>query len=108
MASGEPQRAVSRLQTWVVLQPRDALAWQTMARAHQLQGQPLRAVRAEAEARAAQLDYAGAADRFRAAQSLPVAQRNADPMELAIVDSRRRDVEALLRESVRDEEESKR
>ncbi|MDZ4103608.1 MAG: M48 family metalloprotease [Hydrogenophaga sp.] len=108
MASGEPQRAVSRLQTWVVLQPRDALAWQTLARAHQLQGQPLRAVRAEAEARAAQLDYAGAADRFRAAQSLPVAQRNADPMELAIVDSRRREVEALLRESVRDEEESKR
>ena len=108
MASGEPQRAVSRLQSWVVLQPRDALAWQTLARAHQLQGQPLRAVRAEAEARAAQLDYAGAADRFRAAQSLPVAQRNADGMELAIVDSRRRQVEALLRESVRDEEESKR
>ena len=102
------QRAVSRLQTWVVLQPRDALAWQTLARAHQLQNQPLRAVRAEAEARAAQLDYAGAADRFRAAQSLPVAQRNADPMELAIVDSRRREVESQLRESVRDEEESKR
>ena len=108
MASGEPQRAVSRLQTWVVLQPRDALAWQTLARAYQLQNQPLRAVRAEAEARAAQLDYAGAADRFRAAQSLPVAQRNADPMELAIVDSRRREVESQLRESVRDEEESKR
>ncbi|MFW2354758.1 M48 family metalloprotease [Hydrogenophaga sp.] len=108
MASGEPQRAVSRLQSWVVLQPRDALAWQTLARAYQVQGQPLRAVRAEAEARAAQRDYAGAADRFRAAQSLPVAQRNADPMELAIVDSRRREVEAQLRESVRDEEESKR
>ena len=42
------------------------------------------------------------------AESLPVAQRNADPMELAIVDSRRREVEALLRESVREEEESKR
>ncbi len=108
MASGEPQRAVNRLQSWVVLQPRDALAWQTLARAYQVQGQPLRAVRAEAEARAAQRDYAGAADRFRAAQSLPVAQRNADPMELAIVDSRRREVEAQLRESVRDEEESKR
>ena len=108
MASGEPQLAVSRLQSWVVLQPRDALAWQTLSRAYQLQNQPLRAVRAEAEARAAQLDYAGAADRFRAAQSLPAAQRSADSMELAIVDSRRREVEALLRESLREEEESKR
>ncbi len=108
ISSGEPQRAVSRLQSWVVLQPRDALAWQTLARAHQVQGQALRAVRAEAEARAAQLDYAGAVDRFRAAQSLPVAQRSADSMEMAIVDSRRRDVEALLRESVKEEEDSKR
>lgn len=108
IASGEPQRAVSRLQSWVVLQPRDALAWQTLARAYQVQGQSLRAVRAEAEARAAHLDYAGAADRFRAAQSLPVTQRSADSMELAIVDSRRREVEALLRESVREEEASKR
>nr|WP_291082331.1 M48 family metalloprotease [Hydrogenophaga sp.] len=108
IASGEPQRAVSRLQSWVVLQPRDALAWQTLARAYQAQGQSLRAVRAEAEARAAQLDYAGAADRFRAAQSLPVAQRSVDSMELAIVDSRRREVEALLRESVLEEEASKR
>ena len=108
ISSGEPQRAVNRLQSWVVLQPRDALAWQTLARAHQAQGQALRAVRAEAEARAAQLDYAGAVDRFRAAQSLPVAQRSADSMEMAIVDSRRRDVEALLRESVKEEEDSKR
>jgi len=108
ISTGEPQRAVNRLQSWVVLQPRDALAWQTLARAHQAQGQALRAVRAEAEARAAQLDYAGAVDRFRAAQSLPVAQRSADSMEMAIVDSRRRDVEGLLRESVREEEDSKR
>jgi predicted Zn-dependent protease len=108
IASGQPQRAVSRLQSWVVLQPRDALAWQTLARAYQVQGQSLRAVRAEAEARAAHLDYSGAVDRFRAAQSLPVAERSADSMEMAIVDSRRRDVEVLLRESVREEEDSKR
>lgn len=106
--SGQPQRAVSRLQSWVALQPRDALAWQTLARAYQVQGQSLRAVRAEAEARAAHLDYAGAVDRFRAAQSLPAAERSADSMEMAIVDSRRRDVEALLRESVKEEAESKR
>ncbi|MDP3107219.1 MAG: M48 family metalloprotease [Hydrogenophaga sp.] len=108
IASGQPQRAVTRLQSWVVLQPRDALAWQTLARAYQVQGQSLRAVRAEAEARAAQLDYSGAVDRFRAAQSLPVAERSADSMEMAIVDSRRRDVELLLRDSVKEEEDSKR
>lgn len=102
LATGQPERAVARLQARVSLQPRDALAWQTLSRAHAAQGQTLRAIRAEAEARAAQLDYAGAAERFRAAQALPAAQRT-DGMELAIVDARRREVEALLRESVRDD-----
>jgi beta-barrel assembly-enhancing protease len=63
----------------------------------------LRSVRSEAEARAAQLDFAGAADRFRAAQSLPSADRLADAMELAIVDVRRREVEERLRESARED-----
>ena len=64
-------------------------------------GQRLRSVRSEAESRAAQLDFAGAADRFRAAQMLPAADRSADAMELAIVDVRRREVEELQRESAR-------
>ncbi|WP_252374549.1 M48 family metalloprotease [Hydrogenophaga sp. 2FB] len=105
LATGQPQRAVTRLQAWVALHPRDAVAWQTLSRAYTAQGQSLRALRAEAESRAAHLDYAGAVDRFRVAQSLPVAQRSADAMELAIVDSRRREVEAQLRETVREEEE---
>ena len=103
LATGEPQRAATHLQTWVVQHPRDALAWQTLARAYQAQGQTLRAIRAEAESRVAHLDYAGAVERFKAAQALPAAQRVADPMELAIVDSRLRQAEALLRESVLDE-----
>ncbi|MDO9146099.1 MAG: M48 family metalloprotease [Hydrogenophaga sp.] len=103
LATGEPQRAATHLQTWVVQHPRDALAWQTLARANQAQGQTLRAIRAEAESRVAQLDYAGAVDRFKAAQALPAAQRAADPMELAIVDSRLRVVEALLRASEEEE-----
>jgi beta-barrel assembly-enhancing protease len=89
------------LQDWVRAQPRDAQAWQLLAQLHQAQGQRLRAVRAEAEAKVAVFDYAGAADRFKAAQGLPAADRAADPMELAIVDARRREAEALLRESVR-------
>ena len=98
LASNQPQRASARLLDWVVQHPRDALAWQTLARAQQAQGQTLRAVRAEAESRVAQRDYAGALDRFKAAQGLPAALRAADPIELAIVDSRRREVEVLLRE----------
>ncbi|MGE0098876.1 MAG: M48 family metalloprotease [Hydrogenophaga sp.] len=102
IATGQPERAVARLQAWVTLQPRDAMAWQTLSRAHAAQGQTLRAIRADAEARAAQLDYSGAAERLRAAQGLPAAQRT-DGMELAIVDARRREVEALLRDSTRED-----
>jgi predicted Zn-dependent protease len=103
LALGEPARAASALQSWVALHPRDALAWQTLARAYTAQGQTLRAIRAEAESRLAQFDHAGAVDRFRAAQRLPAAQRAADPIELAIVDSRLRQAEAMLREFAQDE-----
>jgi len=98
LLTGEVARAATVLQNWVVLYPRDALAWQSLARAYTLQGQTLRAIRAEAETRLAQFDHAGAVDRFKAAQRLPAAQRAADPIELAIVDSRLRQAEALLRE----------
>jgi predicted Zn-dependent protease len=98
LISGEVARAASVLQNWVVLYPRDALAWQTLARAYTLQGQTLRAIRAEAESRLALFDHAGAVDRFKAAQRLPAEQRAADPIELAIVDSRLRQAEGLLRE----------
>ncbi len=104
LASGQAPRAAARLQTWVVERPRDALAWQLLSRAYQAQGQTLRAVRADAEARAAHFDWDGALERLKAAQGLPPAQRNADPIELAIVDSRRRDVELRLREAMREEE----
>ena len=104
VASGEAERAASRLQVWVVDHPRDAQAWQILARAHQNRGRTLRAVRAEAEARAAHFDWDGALERLKAAQALPPAQRNADPIELAIVDSRRRDVEDRLREAMREED----
>ncbi|MDG5975905.1 peptidase M48, Ste24p [Hydrogenophaga taeniospiralis CCUG 15921] len=103
LATGAARQAAARLQDWVAAHPRDAQAWQTLARAQLALGQRLRAIRAEAEARAAQLDYAGAVERFRAAQSLPAAERASDGMELAIVDVRRREVEALLRESVRED-----
>jgi predicted Zn-dependent protease len=103
LATGAPRQAAARLQEWVAAHPRDAQAWQTLARAQLALGQRLRSVRSEAEARAAQLDFAGAVERFRAAQALPAAERAADGMELAIVDVRRREVEAQLRESTRED-----
>ncbi len=103
IATRAPQLAESRLQSWVVVHPRDALAWETLARVYHARGQTLRAIRAEAESRVAHLDYTGALDRFRGAQAQPVAVRNADPMTMAIVDSRRRDVERLLREFEKEE-----
>lgn len=103
LASGAPEPAATRLQAWVLERPRDAQAWQLLAQLHQAQGHRLRALRAEAEARVAQFDHGAAVERFKAAQALPPADRAADPMELAIVDARRREVEALLRASARED-----
>ena len=59
-----------RLQTGSRSHPRDAQAWQLLASAYAAQGQTLRAIRAEAEAQVAHLDYEAALDRFKAAQDL--------------------------------------
>lgn len=97
--SGRASDAAQKLQTWVATRPRDAAAWQQLSAAYAAQGQRLRAVRAEAEGRVAQLDYAAALDRFKAAQDL-VRQGAAggDHIEASIVDTRARQVESLLRE----------
>ncbi len=103
-ATGQADLAASRLQTWVALHPRDALAWQWLAQVQHSRGQTLRAIRAEAEAQAARLDYAAALDRLRAAQDLlkqPSRQGGhgaVDHIEASIIDTRAREVAALLRE----------
>ena len=87
------------LQTWLVAHPRDATVWQLLASVWQAQGQPLRAVRAEAESHAAHYDYAAAVDRFKAGQDM--ARRGgaqADHIEASIIDTRLRAVALLLRE----------
>ena len=97
--TGRARDAAQRLQAWVAAQPRDAGAWQLLATAYQAQGQALRGVRAEAEARVAQLDYKAALDRFRAAQDM--VRKGAggnDYIEASIIDTRARQVESLLRE----------
>lgn len=97
--AGQATAAAQRLQTWVATRPRDAGAWQLLSSAYAAQGQPLRAIRAEAEARVAQLDYTAALDRFKAAQDL--VRRGGgggDHIEASIIDTRARQVESLLRE----------
>jgi predicted Zn-dependent protease len=97
--TGKAGDAAQRLQTWVATNPRDATAWQLLATALATQGQAVRAVRSEAEARVAQLDYTAALDRFKAAQDL--VRRNTggvDHIEASIIDTRARQVESLLRE----------
>jgi predicted Zn-dependent protease len=93
--------ATQHLQTWVGINPQDALAWQWLASAYTAQNQPLRALRAEAESQVAKLDYAGALDRLKAAQgqgSGPAqVHSNADHIDASIIDTRRRQIEALLK-----------
>jgi predicted Zn-dependent protease len=91
-----------RLQLWVAQHPRDAQAWQLLASAYAAQSQSLRALRAEAEARVAQLDPGAALDRIKAAQDLfrqgASLNPNADHIEASIIDTRRRQLESALRE----------
>ena len=90
---------VSRLQTWVTAHPKDAAAWQLLATAYGNQGQNVRAIRADAESRAAQLDYGAALDRLRAAQTMiRSTPASADHVESSIIDTRTRQVDSLVKE----------
>lgn len=96
---GRATEVTSALQTWVANHPHDATAWQLLASAWQAQGQPLRAVRAEAESHAARYDYAAAVDRFKAGQDLARKSGSAaDYIEASIIDTRLRATESLLKE----------
>jgi predicted Zn-dependent protease len=89
----------SRLQTWVASHPQDATAWQLLADSYRKDGQSLRAVRAEAEAQVAHLDWAGAIDRYRAGQELMHrGGPGTDYVEASIIDTRLREAESRLRE----------
>jgi predicted Zn-dependent protease len=95
---GQSRVATQSLQTWTADHRDDALAWQWLARALADQGRTVASVRAEAEANVAQLDYDAALARFKAAQELARNAPDADHFESSIVDTRRREIEQLLRE----------
>ena len=97
--------AAQALQVWLAKQPWDALAWHWLASVYAAQNQGLRALRAQAEERVAQLDYAGALDRLKAAQERVGADAqnsSAKHIDASIIDTRRRQIESLLREQALD------
>ncbi len=99
LAAGRARDVSDRLATWVTLHPRDAAAWQLLAVAYGSQNQNVRAIRADAESRASELDYTGALDRLRAAQSMMRSQPgSADFVEGSIIDTRARQVDLLVKE----------
>ena len=89
----------NRLQTWVSAHPKDATAWQLLATAYGNQGQNVRTIRADAESRAAQLDFGAALDRLKAAQTMIRSNpASADHVESSIIDTRTRQLELVLKE----------
>ncbi|MDO5691410.1 MAG: M48 family metalloprotease [Pseudomonadota bacterium] len=102
---GQADEAAGALQTWVSDHPRDAGAWRALAQAHDAAGHTLRALRAEGEVQMARMDYAGAVDRWRAAQDFSRKQPggNADLIEASIVDTRLRAAQEALKQQQLDE-----
>jgi predicted Zn-dependent protease len=93
----------STLQTWVAVHPLDSLAWTALAQTWSKLGQPLRSIRAEAEARYALGDLSGAVERLRAGQRLARGGGPVDFIDASVLDSRLRAIEAQRRQIVADQ-----
>lgn len=91
---------LDRLQSWLATNPQDGSVWQLAAAAYRADNQPLRALRADAEAQVAYQDWSGAVDRYKAGQEWMRQHRGsgADYMEVSIIDTRLREAESRLRE----------
>lgn len=99
IATGQAPQASQNLQLWVSDHPNDAGAWQLLAAANVAQQRVIAAVRAEAEANVAQLDYSSAVQRLKSAQELARQRRLPEEhFEASIVDTRLRQLEQLIRE----------
>lgn len=98
-ATRQPAPMIPVLRDWVAANPRDATAWRVLGNLYGAQNDTLRAVRADAEANVAILDYPAARDRFKAAQEL-VRKSGApiDHYEASIIDTRARAVDVLVKQ----------
>ena len=100
-AAALPLRSsTENLQTWLVENKTDAMAWEMLATTSEAQGLRLRAMRAGAEARAAVGDLSGAIDRLRAAQALSRQAGSGDFIEASVIDARLRQISQQRRELV--------
>ncbi|OUM03843.1 M48 family metalloprotease [Variovorax sp. JS1663] len=99
VATRQPGPMVAPVRDWVATHPRDASAWRTLGNLYTAQNDTLRAIRADAEANVALLDYPGARDRFKAAQEfMRKGTAPIDHYEASIVDTRARAIEVLVKE----------
>ena len=105
---GAVKQSADQLQTWLALHPQDAGAWAQLGQAWLALGQPLRAMRAEAETRLALGDLNGAVDRLRAGQRSARNSTQVDFIEASVIDSRLREIEAQRRRIRADEQRSER
>jgi predicted Zn-dependent protease len=112
VALRQPAPMIQPLRDRVAVHPGDAGAWRALSNLYGAQNDTLRAVRADAEANVATLDYPAARDRLRAAQDLiRSGDRNpamtVDHFEATIIDTRARAGEAMVREQAREGREGR-
>jgi predicted Zn-dependent protease len=101
-------RTREELQTWVALHPVDGGAWLALAQVQERQGTPLAALRAHAEAKYAEGDLSGAADRLRAGQRLARSQGAVESVEGVIIESRLKAIEQQRRTEMEQERNGQR
>ena len=101
--SGAWAETASRLQTHLSVHDHDATAWSLLSQVWQHLDQPIRAVRAEAEAAAASGDVQGAIDRVQGAQKRFRQPNAADLIELSVLDSRLKTWQRQYREDLRED-----
>jgi len=90
-AMRQPAPMIPVLRDWVAANPRDATVWRALGNLYGAQNDTLRAVRADAEANVAILDYPAARDRSR-----PRRRSSASP-RWSITTRRRSSTPALVR-----------
>ena len=106
LATHNPGPMTAPLRDWVAAHPRDVGAWRSLSALYGEQGDTLRAIRADAEANVAILDYVAARDRFKAAQDFVRSHADGrdgvriDHYEASIIDTRAREVDAKAREQM--------
>jgi predicted Zn-dependent protease len=94
--------SLEALQTWVADYPKDASAWALLAAVAQASDLPLRALRAEAEAKMAMGDINAAIDRLRAGQQAARGAAGQDYIEASVIDARMRQLQSQRRQMVLD------